>query len=626
MKIQPKTSHRGIALATVMVMVGVLVMLSTAFFEVYRTHYALARSTITTQSASAACEAVYEYVAFRLEHDRSWGAVPFPDEGDSRLLGPEFTVTTTAGSHIFSGRIESLDAEFTATLYNNLNGGGSPEVANKARSGHAFCVVTAVCRDATRRAEFVLDVAPLFDSSVLTRADLRVGAQSLTIRSTDPDRNMLRAEGDILVPDLLDGQNTRFLTEDNRPDDRGLLWTKKKVFSDGGGSPEEVDTDEELAKARQNSHGKVVPNGESHFSIFDINESQLQLPEDATVVSLAADPLASKGGRWTFVRREAEVDFTATYVKDGLFTDKEKEGGGTKTMWVDVLEFYKDPDDPTPTAVYRGAERTEDIIASIPDEIDGFINDYELDKDSIEVSALKIPAYEGLGVITEVVPGDAKTYGAHGEIRFDLTKQEVTIKSEATVEVDGPFYVTSLTDPNAPSDTPPPVLDLGYEADSGALGGVAKASLVARGTISIENGVTQGLGRLVSRQGDVRIQPKNTDSVTVDASHDGSGLLVYAGRNVILNNPDQTRDWNFRGLVYARQGIKMDGGGAGNARFEGTIVSLQEHAALGPDDPNGIEFVDCTDVEFIYNPDLLSGYVRELPEQRIQVQSVYWKR
>ncbi|MCP6390721.1 hypothetical protein NL487_27760, partial [Klebsiella pneumoniae] len=82
------------ALATVMVMVGVLVMLSTAFFEVYRTHYALARSTITTQAASSACEAVYEYVAFRLEHDRSWGALPFPDEGSSRLLGTEVTITT----------------------------------------------------------------------------------------------------------------------------------------------------------------------------------------------------------------------------------------------------------------------------------------------------------------------------------------------------------------------------------------------------------------------------------------------------------------------------------------------------------------------------------------------------
>ncbi len=621
-----KPKSHGIALITVMLMLAVLSLLSAAFFEIYRSHFALTRSSLSTQAAQAGCEAVYEYVAFRLENDRAWGTVPFSDQGSAKLLNSELTLSTVPGSHVFTGRIESLDTDFTATIYNNLKGGGSLEIQNKAPAGTAYCVVSAVCGDSTRRAEFLLDVAPLFDSSVLTRANLKVDADRLTIRSTDPDRNMIRAEGDIQVPGLLDGEHTQFLTDDDRPDERGLLWTKKKIYSGGGGMPEMVDTAEELAIARKNSHGKIVPDGATHFQIFDIDENQLNLPEDATIVSLSSDEKAKHGGRWTFVRRQAEVQFTAEYARNGLFGREAKDGGGSRTMWVDVLEFYDDPEDTIPTAVYRGAERKEDIIDSIPQEQEGLFGDFKLDKETVKLTSFKIPAYDALKVPSEIVANDAKTYGDNGEIRFDLTKQEVTINSGATVSVDGPFQVTSHTDPEAPTSTPPPVLDLGYKADHTAEGGVSKATIVAKGTINIENGVTQGLGRLISRQGDVRIQPKNTDSVTVDTTQDGAGLLVYAGRNVILNNPDQTKDWNFRGLVYAREGIKMRGGSAGRARFEGTIVALQRNTPQMAGDPDGIEFVDCRNIEFIYNPSLLNNYVRELPDQRIQVQTVYWKR
>lgn len=625
MKTDTRTS-RAIALITVMIMVGILGMMSAAFFQIYRSHFSLTRSSLSTQAASAGCEAIYEYVMYRLEHERAWGAVPFPDSGESKLTDLDITISTEPNTHRFRGRLESIDTDFTALIYNNLNGGGSPEVASRAPAGKVYCVVSATCRESSRRAEFVLDIAPLFDSSVLTRADLRVDADTVEIRSTDPDRNMVRAEGDIVMPGLLGGQ-TRFLTEDGAPDERGLLWAKQKIYSGEPGSSEMVDTVDELAAARKNSHGKIVPDGESHFSIMDINESHLQLPDGTNVVSLAGDPIANKGGRWTFVRREAEVDYKADYSKPAFPIGKEvKPRGGVRTMWVDVLEYYDDPNSDTPTAIYRGAQRTEDIEEAIPSEIDGFFGDYKLETDSITVGELRVLKYVGQDIPTEIVSGDAKTYGEHGEIRFDLTNQRVTIDSEATVEVDGPFYVTSETDPESGApDTPPPVLDLGYKANGSAPGGVTKATLIAKDTISIENGVTEGLGRLVSKTGDVRVQPKDTKSVTVDTTQDGTGLLVYAGRDVILNNPDSTKNWNFRGLVYARRNILMNGGGVAKATFEGTIVSFEEKSPTGSDS-NGIEFRECGDIEFIYNPDLLSNYVKELPDQKIQVQSVYWKR
>lgn len=624
MKTHSKSS-RAIALVTVMIMVGLLGMMSAAFFQVYRSHFALTRSSLSTQAASAGCEALYEYVVYRLEHERNWGSSPFPDSGEVKLTEFDLTFKTVPNSHKFEGRLEAIDTDFTAVIYNNLGGGASPAVAAFAPSGKVYCSISTRCRDSSRRAEFMLDVAPLFDSSVLTRADLRVDAETVEIRSTDPDRNMIRAEGDIVMPGLLDGQ-TRFLTQDNAPDDRGLLWAKQKIYSGDPGGLELIEGADKVAAAQEKSHGKIVADGTSHFSIMDINESHLELPDGTNVVSLAGDPVAKKGGRWTFVRREAEVEYSADYSRPALLGKEYSPQKGTRNMWVDVLEYYEDPDAEVPTAIYRGAKRTEDIRASIPSEIDAFWGDFELEPKSIKVGDLRVLKYDGMSIPTEIVPGDAKTYGDHNEIRFDLTNQRVTVDSDATVVIDGPFHVTSETDTTSGApETPPPVLDLGYKAAPGTPGGVTKATLVAKDTINISNGVTEGLGRLVSRTGDIRIQPKDTNSVTVDTTQDGTGLLLYAGRDVVLNNPDHTKDWNFRGLVYARRNILMNGGGVAKATFEGTIVSLTENSSVDSDF-NGIEFRDCGDIEFIYNPELLEQYVKELPGNQIQVQSVYWKR
>ena len=628
-------SRRGIALATTMIMVGILAMLTAAFFEAYRSHFALTRSTNATQAAAFGCDAVYEYVVYRIEHDRTWGAVEFPKDGSADMSSPILTAKAFPGTYVFSGEIEDLGVEFTATIHNNLSGGAAHEISAKAEAGTAYCSVTSSCGTSTRRAEFKIQVAPLFDSSVLTRADVKVGAQTLTMRSLDPDRNMLRAEGDITVPDILTDDRSQFLTTAGDADERGLLWAKGDIYSltDELVPADKIATDEQVAAARRNSHGKIVSQAESHFSIYDLKEADLQLPDDATRVVLP------NGGRWNFVRRLATVNFSAQYndADDGLF-DSAHTGNvpGTKDMWIDVLEYYKNPGDPVPTEVYRGGERIEDIIDSVPTTADvgGDSGDIGLlDPASIKVDSFQIDSYNQLATqhgvttpTTEVVEGDAKTYGVHGEVRFDLTKQRVTVNKEATVDIRGPFHLTSETAEGAPTDTPPPVLDLGYSVDPNSVGGVAKASIVAEGTINIKNGVTQGLGRLVSRRGDVKIQPKNTASVKVDTTSDGSGLLVFAGGNVELTNPGLSKDWTFKGLVYARQGIKMNGGGAARAKFEGTIVALQHDAPANPGDPNGIEFEHCQDVEFIYNSDILDAYVRNLPGGRIQVESVYWKR
>ena len=480
------------------------------------------------------------------------------------------------------------------------------------------CVVRCTVGESTRKSEFLVRVAPLFDSSVLTRSDLNVNAQRLYMRSKDINRNFLRAEGDIYVPNVLSSSDSQFLLPDsNTADDKGMLWAKGDIYSYDVAGVEKIDEATELADATANSNGKIVAQADSHFSIFDMDETNLQLPTGQAEVAVPA-------GRWNFVRKEARVDWSATYGSGW----EEEAHSATAYAWVDVLEYYANPSDTVPAKVYRGKHRTADLESQIPSETGGWFSK-GLNTGSITTNDIELLDYAGMDVT--IVGNGRLDFGAGVEkATFDLNTQTFEVHHNAKVTVNGEFHVTSFNDPDADlsgapdwvKNTPPPTLDLGYEADPDAPGGVAKATLFSTGTINIENGITNGLGSVVSTHGDVRIQPKDTSQVSVNTDSDGSGLLVFAGNDVVLRNPDQTSDWNFKGLVYARNSIEMVGSEAENVTFEGSLVALHE----SEDDQSGIQFTECGQIEFIYNSELLDSYVQSLPGQRIQVETVYFKR
>ncbi len=616
----------GIALFVTMMSVVVMAMLVGAFFSAYRSHFSLTRSSNASQAAASACESVYEYVVFRLEHDRTWGSQEFDRSGEGDPMGDILEFLETPGTHQFKGEIESLGASFEGFLYNNLSGAAGPEVALRADPGTAFCSVVSRSGDSTRQAQFVVRVAPLFDSSVLTRADLKVDATHLAIRSQDRNRNMIRSEGDIYIPDVLLGAQSEFLLPmSTEADPNGMLWAKGDIHSFEGSSTswETIDDAEKLETASRNIKGKIVSRADSHFSIFDLDQENLKIPDSHTQVDVPS-------GRWNFVRRPAYVTVSATYNFRSRYRSDDSDLTASGVAWVDVLEYFADPDDEAPTRVFRGAHRTADIAA----QMDGsFTTDwgdtYHLDENSITTNSVTVPGYPSV----EMVQGDVLGFGPETgpTFRFDLGNQRVEADHNVLVTVDGPFHLTSQTfvdseHGNDVRETPPPTLDLGYAEDSSIEGGVSKAAIVAEGTINIENGITEGLGSLISRRGNVEIQPKSTDRVDIDLSHEGSGYMIFAGGNVILRNPDDTRDWNLKGLIYARQGIKMEGSNRENAVFEGSLVALQEHPPTRPGDPNGIEFENCDRIQFIYNSDLLKAYVHHLPGDRTQVETVYWRR
>lgn len=614
----PKKSKRGIALIVSLLAIVILSIIVATFVNAYRSHYSLSRSSNSSQIAAAGCDSFYEYVVYRLEHDKRWGAQDFDGTSLGNVPSPEMEILEIIGTHRLEGTMEDLDVEFEAFLYNNISGAADSISASKARPGTVVCEVTCKNGVSTRRAEFVLASAPLFDSSILTRADLRVDAGSLIVRSLDDSRNLIRAEGDIYVPDVISTDDTRFLLPNSTAKDRkGMLWAKGDIhsFNGLGSSADVLSSDSLLRTAAQRSGGQIVSKAESHFSIYDLRDDQLQIPDTLDRVPVSA-------GRWNFTRKQAQLDITVSYERGSLFGDVERDVDLVGTGSVDVLEYYASPDDTVPTQVFRATHRTDDLAEQVPQTYNAGLAG-TLDLDGIETNSVEVPEYANQGIEVRLIDSGVLPFPGEdgiGLLQFDMNNQRVIANSNSKIEIDGPFYVTSeTTAEDGIEATPPPTLDLGFTSD-----GTSKAAIIARGDINIERGETIGLGALVSTQGDVRIQPADSNEVNIDASAANTGLLIYAGGDVVLRNPDETGDWSFKGLVYARNGLKMVGSNSEDVTFEGTLVALQENPAEG-DNPNGIEFENTRNVEFIYNPDLLDAFVRNLPGARVQLENLVWK-
>jgi hypothetical protein len=635
--------RRGVALTFTLLIMVVLILLLGAFVQVYRSHYAISHQSTSSQAARLGCESIHDYVAYRLEHDRGWAAQPFDKITTKETFGGVIEAGEVLGTHRIRGRIPDLDLSFEAEVYSHLTDGVDEEVSSRVPSGRALCLVAVTRGQTTRRAEFTYSVAPLFDSSVLTRADLYVDSYGLRMSSKDPDRNFIRAEGDITVPNVLTDARSRFLeVGTEKADSDGMLWSKGDIHTfTGGATPTTIASSEQIAKANENSGGRIFSNAGSDFSIFDLEAGDLKLPADQNSLDVPS-------GRWNFVRVPAEVTYSATYTSAYMTADGDKgptrmvaETGpersskkveNTETIWIDVLEHYDPPDAPEPESVYRGAYRTKDLIGQVQEQLsetngngkDQWTSHWMLDPgEKPKTESFKIAGYEKSDfTIVNRQEGLVFEGTSGASFRFDMTNQQVLADPVARVEVDGPLELTSET--RYPDDefgrTPPPVLDLGYSPEAGT---PQRATVVAQGDIDISNGVTRGLGALISLDGDVRLQPASSAQVNVDASGNDTGLVIYSGQDVELSNPDGTLDWSFTGLVYSRGDVTMTGKSGENVSFEGAVVSLAENEE--GERTEGIRFEDCGQVQFTYNRDLLDAMIESMPSGRIQLDTLVWK-
>jgi len=573
--------QRGIALVSAVIMMALAMMLLGAFLQVNRAHVWLMNASEGRQTAHSACQAGFEYVMFRLEHDRKWSEVAFDGRIDSP--GTDLEVEEVEDSRTIRGYLRPMDATFEVDIENNLSNSAASE----------FGVPPYMCRltirgtamGATKEVVTLLHQAPLFDSSALTRGKMVMNADQFNVRSKDKWRNQIRAEENIDIPSATEARTQFLLPDSTVQDSKGMMWSKSDIIS-GGTKLDASNIDE----ANLNSGGRFVPKSKQHFEIFDLQADSIVTPK--------ANNTAVKPGVYRFTKATAHLTLNANYGK-GMGAEKYRL---ERDQEIEVLEYYANPDDPLPTHVYRSENKTEDLDPPIPTSTGGW---FPKGLEGVDIDQVDI-TYSTAG--TETVPvtlGD-KVYldvdGTSQKVEADLYTQKVTIAAGTSVTVDGMLSIES-------DRGTPPRLDLGAKGE--------RAAIVAEGTINLSRAETEGVGTLVSRKGDVSIAPlgENFEVETSDPLF--GGLVLFAGNDVKLKNPSEEPGgkWDFKGLVYARNNFHFDANKA-DATVEGTVVARNGNLTF--DSPGA-------NVEFIYNPEYLKKMLEDLPENRLQLERLFWR-
>lgn len=583
---------KAIALPMVLLSMVVLLLLTGAFVQINRDNFSLVRASTARDEAYATCEAVYQYAIYRMEHDKYFAAAPFDATEADPDLGSDLMVEFQEGSHRLEGTFRPLSSSFTAEIENNLNQDATSPTGVPAHS--ARLRVTSEARGLSISIESLIQVAPLFDASALSRGNTSIGASRFNVRSRDPNRNLVRAEGRIDVPDLFNGTpRTRFLNaDDDNFDPRGMLWTHNHIYAGG------TQVSERLEEANRLSGGRFVPEARQHFEIYNLQSEDIQVPSNVVPVD---------SGEYRFTMAEATIVADTDHQWEEGFIITYTEEGTTRwsaTQQVHVLEYYENPGDPTPSRVYRSVTRTDDIA----------VPDLRGEEGETRIQSVTIN-YDTPGIDESIVvePSDIVYLDADGgdRVAVDLINQHITFPRDTTVQAENDFKIT--TDRGEP-----PILQFSSSMSTDASGTTTnRAALVAGGTIDLQAGITEGYGTLVATRGDLNIRPTgNTGDVDITAVREGfGGLVVFAGNDVNLENPlDTGNTWDFNGLVYARNNFNFQANGA-NAKVEGTLVARE----------GNINFNNAEDVDFIYNPEYLETMLNELPHNRTQLERVFWR-
>lgn len=566
---------------TVVILVSILLMLTGAFMQVNRTHFGMINNRQDQEDARSACLAAYNYTLYKLEHDRNWAKGLF-DGSDDPILSADLRVTQVLDTHDIVGDFPGRKASFKATILNNLNETTvSPE---GVPPGCAKILIQGTARNSVRSASGLIHVAPLFDASVISRRSLTVDAENLAVRSVDPYRNLVRAEDQISIPQVLTASKTRFMAAgSSAPDSKGTIWSRGGIQTgDPSGGYQSI-SGSNVVTANANSGGRFVPNAEQHFEVHDLKASDIKVPSNKSTLD---------SGEYRFTKADARVQYTA-YRK----ASDPVGYSGTVNADIHVLEHYDDPNDPMPARVFRTATRDNDLKDQIrvpnetgtgtvrPEKV--VINDLDID-------------YGLPGTPPDIKIGDNHNLDREGRgtVLAELGRQTITVKAGTTVETDRDLMVTSRRGDR-------PTLTLGSKGNPPAL--------VAGGSLKLENALTDGVGTLVALDGDVSFQPLSS-SLSVNTSKSSRGLVVFASNDIKMTNPDPGGDWRFRGLIYARGGFEFDANGA-NTRLDGTIVSL------GAD----LNITRANQVELVYNPAYLELVESNMPLNRLQIERLVWR-
>lgn len=604
--------NQGIALVTVMMVTGLLMMLLASFVRINQHHFGILKNDQSHTAATQAAYSVYDYCSFRLESDRSWGAKRFDGHKDGRLQG-FLNLTEVDGTFRVEGKVVESHAEFEAVVTNNIDGAAARDGVPQ---GQCRILITARQGTSVVRSEAILDTAPLFDASVISSEDIKIDATSLIVSSTDPFRNRLRAKEKITVPDFRN-KEFKFGPAKNATE-RGVLWAQDGINM-GGKSLNDPTVAQAAVKATK---GQFFPNATTQYDVYDLQLNEVKSSQNSVSVN---------SGIYVF--------------NDQRRVEYKDENGETHKIRIPMLERRDwainsngdmDPDRAKVREVWYLAAHlpknsSSDWVRSLGDipqknlhPIPEGENTFQLDKGvQVHFNSLD-PNYRAKGKTTR--------------------PPEIVLNSNVNLSVDGDFGVASSDPKHRPTVIfrDPETGEVGQDNK----GEIVSGSITTRkhgnkpGSIYLE-GRIEGNGKLLA-EGNVTI----LNTLAAIRSDELSGLSIYSGGTVKIKPQrarrldssefhqealvlgDRAREQGttvFRGLVFAQGDVIIEaniGSNEGNdfdpvdVTIEGAVVARK----------GSVKVKNADHVKFVYNPKYLDSILDpNKSTTRVRLERVVWK-
>lgn len=653
---------RAVALATAMMVCVFLLVLTGALVQTQNGVFAVAQSSDARVRARAACQSLYDYCLYQIEHDRSWGAAGFPTVAtvDPNRPDPGGTVTLPSRVEIrevdgrkFRGYLSEHGTSFEVEVINGLTSPGTISVGGLSTPPQhvRFSIAAWEGKDpngaggsrSRQQVDCLLRLAPLFDASVLSRGNVKMEANEVVFASKDRFRNEIRSEGTMTLPGLTTGftvfvENSEEVTRENsdisrmRKDRAGLLWAGEEITNADGSALDNT----QLAQAARASGGRMVDNATNRADIYDLKPENIPQPAFAANRDIVVPP-----GEFRFTIAMATTRYRVQTTDAEGHTQTTE---ATRQEPIDVVEYYDPPNSPKPLKAMRakvpplaaGEELIGTDIAYAGDLADVPVvtgDRFALDSNFQDSDTVK----DSDGIETQVPEMGFRNLekGASSPVILDLSSRTVTVLPETRVKPksrpDGSSLEPAafeLTVKAGPGGEPgPPYFKLGN--------GTNDVVIEADGDISIGTGYTDGLATFISKEGSVTLNPRAQslrwkeiyingvptwvleNEIEVQDNPSYSGLVIYAEKDVNITNISDA-DWGVRGFVYARRDFNFNVNNH-NATFYGSVI-----AGNDPNNPGAFNILGGDRATFIYDPDYLKLLTKGLPYNWTRVEPLLW--
>jgi len=582
--------RKGIALALVMVTLGLTVTLTGAFLGINHSNFALVRAAGGQERAHQACLSAYAYAMLRLEHDRAWGAVPFDGNSDP-WVAAHLQLTEVASSNRCTGEIPGLEQSFEIEVINRLSQ-DTPHPSENCPARSVLLKIVGRAHGFQRRMEVTLRKEPFFDSGALCNDVMQIDAEQLVVGSRDPYRSVVRSNRDIYAPDAVTNSKIIFSPKVGAPapldqPPHGSLWAKGGIYS---GVHSLLDP-AKLALAQASSNGNFVTGAPKRHSITDLD------PEDMVEHGVSR---SLPGGNFRF------EELTQTVLENRAFVD-----GTGATVWSGWAPV--DPPVSTPALVRRDALGQIAEIRYLNDQ--GFATATAPDTDPTDFvlrdpagwnlpPGTPAPQPEGSGLATDQGVFEWPGSGVH----FDLKTSTIRVP-------EGDVQSTEDLSFDSGPGRPLPSLILGSVNTSGPEPVPIVATIQVDGGFTVR-GTVDGYGAVVASQ-DVSLMARSSLTSTPER-----GVAIFAERDVHMRpNPGVPTIGgmqSFYGLVYAQRDFLFQGDD-GDPRWD----LLIEGALVARD--GKISIANSRSTQFVYNPAYLEQIIKNLAESRIRLESVCWR-